>query len=363
MAFHDLSKNLKELKRAFLQQYPDQKSFFTALSNAIQNDLNLPHAAIIHDRSYESRMISALCILMSASWEEAVQKKTNMGIETESARTALRTVLTTVGVMKGEAYMVKIGAIRLPNGQYCPAKEEEISAILNARQHIAQAHTPILDCAILLYYEPRQRDIIKVGPTAFPYVLAQLMPPGDEKDFRLNALSQQTRIREPKKFLESMAKIVQAIAQEKGIILPEGYLITTEKPSSQSSSSNALRAGFPHNLAVPVTEEKEVHHDLLKKLKDLADAQEITKNQGLVYFMIHHPDPSKMMGENAAMKKYGISQEDMNILINHVEACLQALELEEQGKIVEFPKNPQPKMVIIRGSVVKRSEALTDRSG
>jgi hypothetical protein len=117
---------------------------------------------------------------------------------------------------------------------------------------------------------------VAIGPRLLPYIALQLAKDGPRKDFRLNALSLQTRPHFHAAYIMQAHQAVTAIAARLGQALPVHNKPMTEAPAALHSDIRVVRKP-------PRLDQKEARRDAERALRRLVNTGKITRLDAQIY--------------------------------------------------------------------------------
>lgn len=301
MAFHSAEKIAITAYEDLMKKNPSELDDARALRE-LKGHHNFPNHVLLH---------TAFCFLRAGSLEEAEKKiASERGIESNAAKMSLKDALDFIGQVKDRASMESRGCIFV-SGHYYPAREnmEQGTLFHSARRQIIPAYAPVMDAALASMYS---RKSLVTAPTLqeMPFIAAQLMPQGTERDFIWNALSEQTGQKEFAATLASSAKVANVFANIVGIIIPRAQWVLPSETASQQS--------------VPKSEAPKPEKDqsLLKELRTLIEGREIALLEAQIYLYTSSPIDGDYPTFEEASTKFNITSENIRITVDYVDEQL-----------------------------------------
>ena len=279
---------------------------------------------------------AALCLLIEKDLNDAMRRLgRERSIGTEGAKTyilqSLNDALDVTEPLRDLLY--EKGAI-LCAGRFFQVRKgfEKNGPFDRYRQKVQARYQPLIDHALQYAFSTKTRDgyerPVKVKPVTLPYIVAQLMDEGTEKEARLNALS----IEKPREYAPLLAESyanVKSLSAHLGIDVSATQLLEgcpKETPAARLEQKIEDSALAMEETRIPVKlkvqEEPEANPaDLRQELKSLVEVRAIGQKAALVYLWLQG-GREEIRTENEAATRFKMTEEQVREIQDAVSAAL-----------------------------------------
>ena len=312
---------------------------------SIRADADMLRSHYLARREY-AHMHAALCFLVSSNHSKAIAMISDeRSVSYDGARNIMLSAINAAPEkwLEDREGFYKKGLIHSGQKYYtAPAELEKGSFFDQTSRDIPPEMQPILLRALQMRLARTMTEReVSVTSRALLYVAVQLMPAGEEKNFKMNALSTERTARMHQENLGLSYDIIRIITTELERPLPADVAgehlprrmkqSSPQKPKAlqpatreQFTSAHDVMHGFAsENEAPPVSV-------LYKNLKYLKDCRQITPNEAVIYHYLKTP-PKNLMDmeghtENSAAIKYDRPLNVIRMIVSKVDKALAELE-------------------------------------